>query len=191
MDRIIQFSYFPDQDLRRRTQEILLAEGISAEMLVLGMISKSDLKGAGVSQEAAESIFSTVEHLQRILKPLNIHTNDTYLYQEVKNFELSELSEVEFSVRAKNDAHVQLILSSGKIFEIVIGGWNNSMSALRTEQQGASIAEHRGSVLSMDEHRHFVLSWRDPGVLRLHRRTEDGELHLILYSLPQRDFRCR
>ena len=54
-----------------------------------------------------------------------------------------------FSVYCDNDAH--LLLSErpngeGKRYEIVLGGWENTKSALRKDIQGSNIYEVNGAV---------------------------------------------
>lgn len=57
---------------------------------------------------------------------VEIHTQDRYDYEANYIGDVSNLSFIVFSVQAKNDAHIGLKSAEGKLWEIVLGGWNNT-----------------------------------------------------------------
>ena len=96
-----------------------------------------------------------------------IHTPDDPDYFTPVHVDLANRKHVDFEVLARNDAHVRLELKNNKMFEIVMGAYDDKRSVLRTEKQGPTIAEGKGSVLSTTCYRPFVLSLKQPGVLQL------------------------
>jgi hypothetical protein len=85
------------------------------------------------------------------LLPAIIHTPDVYEYKPIlKRPQSSRL--LEFEVDASNDAHVRLSLEEGRMFEVVIGGWNNKQSVIRSVAQGSPITRpFAGTVLAAGE----------------------------------------
>lgn len=87
---------------------------------------------------------------------------------------LGQNGEIQFEFKGASDAHVALGSSSvqpeGRLiqdhYEVVIGGWNNTESALRLvsdqcESEGTSCVYAEGSPLSDDEFRTFRIEWTD------------------------------
>jgi hypothetical protein len=113
--------------------------------------------------------------------PVELNTPDSLQYQ----FYPFRNGIFQFRVRAPNDAHI--ILSGGPnethpVIEVFIGGWQNSKSVIRYNQNKPEVAEaHTPGILSANELRGFwvrytdgvvtvgyegeaasFLSWRDP-----------------------------
>jgi hypothetical protein len=116
---------------------------------------------------------------------VTIATGNTFSYQTVPNLDLSARSRVEFSVTARTDAHVMLTMGGGGVFEVVIGGWDNTRSVVRRARAGASLVEYTGPVLSATEPRTFVLDWSTPRVLRLLAKSGSGVLTPLLETPQQ------
>ena len=71
-----------------------------------------------------------------------------------------------FKVKAESDVHLQLSryqgITSIDTYEIVIGGYNNSKSAVRDSVQGGNECEKEtAGILSATEFRYFWVSWKD------------------------------
>jgi len=74
-----------------------------------------------------------------------------------------------FAVRAGGDVHVVLTSKLGRtdsdLYEIVIGGWFNNMSVIRTELLGGGDSikgtYNQSNLVSVNEMRHFWISWYD------------------------------
>ncbi|XP_060565319.1 properdin-like [Ruditapes philippinarum] len=69
-----------------------------------------------------------------------------------------------FQVKCPNDAHILLQESANdytnNVIEIVLGGWGNTKSVIRDEQQGAAKAEYTDTdIVSGTEYRYFWFSW--------------------------------
>lgn len=103
--------------------------------------------------------------------------NDSYTFHGFKNGLSADNGQLTFQVQANNDAHIALGSSSviypgGRQipghYEIVLGGWFNSKSVLRSSTGGAQMAEYHGAVLSSSEDRKFRISW-DSVVLTVER----------------------
>nr|XP_022289490.1 uncharacterized protein LOC111101330 isoform X2 [Crassostrea virginica] len=70
-----------------------------------------------------------------------------------------------FRVRACNDAHVVLRSSGRKELEIVLGGWSNTISCLRTQVQGSCRRRYNGRVLNCKNYQEFVISWEEGRIM--------------------------
>lgn len=73
---------------------------------------------------------------------ITVLTPAVYDYQYLPEVAVSKKSHVTFRVRAGADAHVALSTMYGdtdrKTFELVLGGWNNSRTAIRYLQSQES-----------------------------------------------------
>ena len=78
-------------------------------------------------------------------------------------------------------------MSGSRVFEVVLGGWGNSMSVIRRAQQGDAIASVQGAVLSNSQFRGFVLAWDTPKVLKLYSKADSGSLTLLMQTAQQGD----
>ncbi|XP_078573549.1 uncharacterized protein LOC144860254 [Branchiostoma floridae x Branchiostoma japonicum] len=78
-----------------------------------------------------------------------------------------------FSVKARNDAHIALSPHNGDsdpMYEILIGGWGNTWSAIRRRKQGPSMVEVRTSnIVSSSSYRNFWISWNSIGTISVGR----------------------
>nr|KAG5691153.1 hypothetical protein BaRGS_032149 [Batillaria attramentaria] len=108
----------------------------------------------------------------------DVSTSGTYVYQPVwqNNSKLpSDIhTSITFEVKTCTDAHVLLTTHAqghpdleSNLYEIVIGGWRNGKSVIRTsKQQFPSRAEVRHIPLHCDEYRKFYVSWAD-GIVKV------------------------
>ncbi len=100
-------------------------------------------------------------------------TNDSNTYLDFKDGLIASNGELTFQVKTGNDAHIalgssQIVYSGGRHisehYEIVLGGWGNSKSLIRSATDGAAMAEYLGPVLSSSENRKFRISWDSVGL---------------------------
>ena len=71
----------------------------------------------------------------------------------------SALTSKIFTVKAASDAHIALNDGSTPFFEIVLAGWSNSRSTIRTSKQGTNLVEHYEPLLDSNAFRQFWVSW--------------------------------
>ncbi|VDI67056.1 Hypothetical predicted protein [Mytilus galloprovincialis] len=86
-------------------------------------------------------------------------------------WEIPVRQSIRFKVKANNDAHVALMSSNNPndpLYEIVLGGWGNTQSAIRDRKQGGQLAVYRGRVLNSNEFRTFTIKWSNARI-----RVED------------------
>ncbi|XP_069140172.1 uncharacterized protein [Argopecten irradians] len=110
-------------------------------------------------------------------------TDYTYTLLSDYGYALQATSIV-FEVKACNDAHVGLKEDDdpdGNLYEIVMGGWSNSKSVIRTVKQGDNKVEHSGAVLDCNEYKRFNVSWSG-GVVTVMRDTDSGWVQLMTWS---------
>ncbi|XP_035694564.1 uncharacterized protein LOC118428574 [Branchiostoma floridae] len=83
-----------------------------------------------------------------------------------------------FEVKASSDVHIVLSNQNYPVddmYEIVIGGWSNSRSVIRRQEQGMSVALAATiDILSPDIYRGFLISWSADGTISVRRETEDA-----------------
>ncbi|XP_078691944.1 uncharacterized protein LOC144922175 [Branchiostoma floridae x Branchiostoma belcheri] len=81
-----------------------------------------------------------------------------------------------FEVKAGSDVHIALSNQNSPMddmYEIVIGGWENSMSVIRRKQQGDALASvATPDILSPYVYRGFLVSWAAGGAVSVRRQTE-------------------
>ena len=106
---------------------------------------------------------------------LPVLTGNTIIYDSDNFKKLAEDKAIIFTVDAKNDAHIGFfsekkscpIHCSNEMYEIVIGGWGNSRSAIRRGSQGSNKAHPATSgILNPNEDRPFWVDAKD-GLVRL------------------------
>ena len=78
----------------------------------------------------------------------------------------SALTSYVFFLKGSTGAHIGLNEGSAPFFEIVIGGWSNSRSVIRTEKLGTDLVEHNEPLLDSNAFRQFWVSWIN-GVLKV------------------------
>ena len=120
----------------------------------------------------------------------SVITGDTKKYDSVHFKKLAEDKAIVFTVRGKNDAHVGFfsekksckINCTNEMYEIVIGGWDNSKSVIRRGSQGTSKVERvMHSLLNPNEDRPF---WADAknGLVRLGKGKVIGSNIIIKWQ---------
>ena len=117
-----------------------------------------------------------------------INTGLDFNYLTVPNLDLSTQKTVEFSVMARDSAHVKLSLASGGMFEVVLGfGPTLSQCTIRRARGTGEVADSNGPapVLSPTEYRTFVLDWSTPRVLKLFSKSSSGSLTKLLETPQQ------
>ncbi|XP_067668071.1 uncharacterized protein [Haliotis asinina] len=97
---------------------------------------------------------------------VELATDTQYNYQSLQEVDVPltpGTASFKFRVQASNDVHVALLTYDGEtgqnIYEIVIGGWGNTRSTIRTAMQGTNRVEAFHSPLSPTEFRQFWISW--------------------------------
>jgi hypothetical protein len=97
---------------------------------------------------------------------------------------------VTFSVRAKNDAHIGLVQGNKEqknMIEIVLGGWGNTQSVLRTAHQGVNhVTVHTPDLISAHEYRSFYLTV-DGATITVGKGTDVGAVDSILMQWSDPD----
>ncbi|XP_033756148.1 uncharacterized protein LOC117338893 [Pecten maximus] len=110
-------------------------------------------------------------------------TDYTYTLLSEYGYVLQSTSII-FEVKACNDVHVGLKEDAdpdGSLYEIVLGGWSNTKSVIRTVKQGDSKVEQTGEVLDCDRYKRFNVSWSG-GVVTVMRDTDSGWVQLMTWS---------
>jgi len=95
---------------------------------------------------------------------ITVITPAVYDYQYLPEVAVSKKSHVTFRVRAGADAHVALSTMYGetdrKTYELVLGGWNNSRSAVRYGGRGPVVAQvDTPGLLDAGNFQSFWISW--------------------------------
>lgn len=93
--------------------------------------------------------------------PVEVNTPDKLEYQ----FHPASGGVFTFKVRAAHDAHLALVPSpsdSGPVYEVFIGGWENSKSVIRKDRQKPDVVEvPTPGILNAGEFRGFWIRWYD------------------------------
>merc|ERR1711998_421440 len=92
-------------------------------------------------------------------------------------------------IRAANDAHVAISndpsfpRGGGKVYEIVLGGWGNTVVCVREEQQGGCVAQQNVPIMQgYDTSAHVTIA-RTGSDLTIARTGSDGATaHSLTYS---------
>lgn len=111
---------------------------------------------------------------------IRVLTPNDYQYWYLTKFGVpsQESTHLAFKVQACNDAHVLLQPSNRRPIEIVLGGWSNSNSCLRTRVQGPCRDQFDGEVLDCKEFKDFVISWKDGRIMVGHMNSGFRDLML-------------
>ncbi|XP_035693199.1 uncharacterized protein LOC118427484 isoform X2 [Branchiostoma floridae] len=117
---------------------------------------------------------------------LNRSTDDQYGYRWNLTA-IRDSSLFTFEVRANNDVHVALSSQNydlDDMYEIVIGGWNNTSSVIRRSKGGT---DQTGSptpgILSSAESRGFWISWTMDGTISVGKQGESQ--HFMQWTDPE------
>ena len=116
-----------------------------------------------------------------------MNTDGTYDYERY-HVVTSGRTHMAFTLQACSDSHVGLSevpgLASYNMYEVVIGGWENSKSVIRRQVQGTILAERQTpNILKCDETRYFWISWAD-GLIEMGSGAAIGQHRLIYYQDP-------
>ncbi|XP_067649029.1 uncharacterized protein [Haliotis asinina] len=111
---------------------------------------------------------------------VTVHTPNlqSYLPLGPLGVTVQERTSVRFSLTASNDAHIALYTPVNgnvpmDIYEIVIGGWSNTRSVVRTRQQGPPKVSESHVPLDPSSAKHFWISWSQ-GVIKVGSGPEVG-----------------
>ncbi|XP_066587914.1 uncharacterized protein [Prorops nasuta] len=95
---------------------------------------------------------------------ISLSTEDKLQY----NFYPTNSGQIQFRVKAPNDAHIALTngpQEAEPIYEVFIGGWGNSKSVIRKNKTKPEVAEvDTPGILSGDEFRGFWIRWSDGAI---------------------------
>ncbi|XP_078323305.1 uncharacterized protein 5-like isoform X4 [Crassostrea virginica] len=119
---------------------------------------------------------------------IQVSTADLYQYRYLTNYGIPTPNSTHmlFRVRACNDAHVILRSSGKKEIEIVLGGWNNTISCLRTKVQGPCHRKYNGRVLNCKSYEEFLISWKDGRIMVGKTNSELGSFGDLLLDYQLR-----
>lgn len=111
---------------------------------------------------------------------IRVLTPNVYQYWYLTKFGIpsQESTHLAFKVQACNDAHMLLKPSNRRPIEIVLGGWSNSNSCLRTRVQGPCRDQYDGNILDCKEFKEFVISWKDGNIMVGHMNSGFRDLML-------------
>lgn len=126
----------------------------SSKLLVSGL----SLLGT-IGNKVANAVQNS--YLVRMAEDIEVNTMDKYEYSYA-GLVTHEKQGVVFHVQAKNDAHIALThngIVSKDTWEIVLGGWNNECSVIRTSPQGNPVAVYPGQILK--NNKWFWICWDD------------------------------
>nr|WCR32668.1 farnesoic acid O-methyltransferase isoform A [Pyrrhocoris apterus] len=89
---------------------------------------------------------------------IDVETDNSMEYR----FYPTQTQALKFSVRAPHDAHIAITpapVEANPMYEIFIGGWNNSKCAIRRNREKPDVAEHSSSnILNGNEYRSFWIT---------------------------------
>ncbi len=97
--------------------------------------------------------------------PISTPDSTPYIPLVPLGVNISDVTEICFSVMAKNDVHVALYPGASytpvppQLYEIVLGGWSNSKSVLRKSKQGNNEKSVSHHPLSESEFKPFWVRW--------------------------------
>ncbi|XP_021353607.1 uncharacterized protein LOC110450424 isoform X1 [Mizuhopecten yessoensis] len=134
--------------------------------------SQSSCHG-GIVQEDACNTHECVGTMIELETKQQSPPHFTYTKLKDYGFRPNPDNSIVFHVKACSDAHVGLISNDQRVYEVVIGGWSNTKSVIRTNRGEKPKATHNGALLSCSTFRTFYLSWNG-GRIILHRNTSNG-----------------
>ncbi|XP_046555666.1 A-agglutinin anchorage subunit-like [Haliotis rubra] len=128
------------------------------------------------------------EHMFHADASVTVHTPDqqSYLPLGPLGVTVQERTSIRFNLTASNDAHVALYTPINgtvpmDIYEIVIGGWSNTKSVVRTRQQGRAKVSETHSALASSTAKPFWMSW-SLGVIKVGSGTQVGVSTFMQYA---------
>ena len=89
---------------------------------------------------------------------------------------------LELDIKATGQAHILLTSDNGSVLEVVIGGWYNTQSAIRSSKQGTEVVTKSGPVLDGTQYIRFNISW---GGSDLVVQRESDQVYSHFMTLPQ------
>ncbi|XP_078612531.1 uncharacterized protein LOC144882551 isoform X1 [Branchiostoma floridae x Branchiostoma japonicum] len=117
---------------------------------------------------------------------LNRSTDDQYRYRWNLTA-IRDSSLFTFEVRASNDVHVALSSQNYNLddmYEIVIGGWNNTSSVIRRSKGGTDLTgSPTPGILSSAESRGFWIAWTVDGTISVGKQGESQ--HFMQWTDPE------
>lgn len=115
---------------------------------------------------------------------IRVLTPNDYQYRYLTKFGIPSQgsTHLAFQVQACNDAHMLPKPSKRRPIEIILGGWSNSNSCLRTQVQGPCRDQYDGKVLDCKEFKEFVISWKDGRIMVGHMYYGFRDLMLTFNS---------
>ncbi|XP_066300036.1 MAM and LDL-receptor class A domain-containing protein 1-like [Branchiostoma lanceolatum] len=84
-------------------------------------------------------------------------------------------SRFEFEVQASSDVHVALSAQNqnlNNMYEVVIGGWGNTQSVIRTPTAGHQVTAQTQGINSPTQYQGFWISWASDGTIAVGRANE-------------------
>ncbi|XP_022086577.1 C3 and PZP-like alpha-2-macroglobulin domain-containing protein 8 isoform X2 [Acanthaster planci] len=106
----------------------------------------------------------------------HISTPNRYSYQFVEKEEGMDF--FTFMCKAKNDAHIALAATqdSYQLYEIVLGGWDNTRSWIARSKRGDALeTDLTSDIVSWDEFRAFWISWQGGNIQVGHGEVPSNE----------------
>ncbi|XP_033724787.1 uncharacterized protein LOC117314792 [Pecten maximus] len=138
------------------------------------------------------STMVTCSSLYFIVKGEIVNTPKQYVNWNAMSYTLlssvgynQAISPFTFEVKTCSDAHIGLMefdhqFDQGRIYEIVIGGWGNTQSVLRSEKQGSAQNTHvERNIISCTEFRTFQITWDNSGSVKVFK-YQTGQMDKIL-----------
>lgn len=117
---------------------------------------------------------------------IELFTADDKHYVELSPYCITAVNRSAFSfqVSAQHNAHVALMSTdntAGPLYEIVIGGWGNTISCIRLAKQQECKRTYFGPVVNSYTYTHFWVSWAN-GVISLGRSETVNQTKLIEFT---------
>jgi hypothetical protein len=106
----------------------------------------------------------------------------SYRYLTAEKIPAPNTTQLTFQVLACNDAHIALKPAGRSPLEVVLGGWRNTRSCLRTEIQGNCRARRNGAVLDCRQFKTFWIDWSTRQV-KVGRVERGKRVRLLTYRL--------
>ncbi|XP_069114974.1 uncharacterized protein [Argopecten irradians] len=102
----------------------------------------------------------------------------TYTKLSDYGYQSNAVDSIIFHVKACSDAHIALSSNERRLYEVIIGGWSNTKTIIRTSHDGQAKSSQDGAILDCSTFKTFHLSW-SCGVIILHQNTSHGWTKVI------------